>query len=728
MESPTENIVTVNTYLQILKRRWVFVIGIFFPVLLISLLPLLLRQPNYVAEGKLLFQKTNITSSLTGVETEINKLESVSQDQSNPLNTEAEVIRSIPIAQKTINRLNLKDDKGGLLKLQDFLKRLTVKNIDGTDILLVSYQDTNPEIATEVVNRLMGAYLEYNVSAHRNQTTAARNFLEKQVPIAELAVLKAEANIARFKENYKSVSLSEEASKAVENIADLQKQFSEAKSRIADVDAQSKEIREQLGMNSRQAMIRTSLSQISGVQDILKEIQQLESQLTLRRTVVQDTHPQILDLEDKLKSLNELLQQRIKKVAGTNKPQLNQNFELGELQQQLSGKLVELESTRLGLESQAAALSNLQANYKQRLSNLPRLEQQQRQLERKAQAAQSTYSLLQQKLEESRLAENQNLGNASMLSEAQVPQESISSPFMVVSASLLATLATLVAIFILEATDKSIKTVDEAKELLGLTLLGIIPSFSKSNKSIRGKEEPELYSQRLVVCNAPRSPISEAYRMLRANLRFMSADNELKIIVITSSVPTEGKSTVAANLAVVMAQMEHKVLLIDGDLHCPVQHKIWELTNNEGLSNLIVEQATPRAAIKQVMNNLDVLTSGVVPPSPASLLDSKRMAALMQTLAPKYDFVIIDAPSLNVAADAAILGQMADGVLFVVRPGVVDSVNASFAKELLEKSGQNVLGQVVNGVIPKNEPHSYYYFREDGDLKVTQEFSRKLAK
>lgn len=216
-------------------------------------------------------------------------------------------------------------------------------------------------------------------------------------------------------------------------------------------------------MNSRQAMIKTSLSQISGVQDILKEIQQLESQLTLRRTVVKDTHPQIIDLEDKLKSLNELLQQRIEKVTGTNKLQLNQNYELGELQQQLSAKLIELESTHLGLESQAAALSNLQASHKQRLSYLPRLEQQQRQLERKAQVAQSTYLLLQQKLEESRLAENQNLGNAIILSEAQVPQEPISSPFMLVSASLLSILATLVAIFILEATDKSIKTVDETK-------------------------------------------------------------------------------------------------------------------------------------------------------------------------------------------------------------------------------------------------------------------------
>jgi capsular exopolysaccharide synthesis family protein len=210
--------------------------------------------------------------------------------------------------------------------------------------------------------------------------------------------------------------------------------------------------------------------------------------------------------------------------------------------------------------------------------------------------------------------------------------------------------------------------------------------------------------------------------MLRANLNFMSADKELKVIVVTSSVPKEGKSTVAANLATAMAQMDRQVLLIDGDLHSPVQHKIWDLMNNQGLSNLIIKEEEITATIKKVMPNLDILTSGIVPPSPASLLDSQRMATLMANFSDKYDYVIVDTPALNVAADAVTLGQMADGVLLVVRPGIVDSVNATFARELLAKSGQNVLGQVVNGVIVKNEPHSYYYFqKEDYPQTINQE-------
>ncbi|MEH1798161.1 MAG: polysaccharide biosynthesis tyrosine autokinase [Nostoc sp.] len=717
---------TFDKYLQVLKRRWIPTLGIFVCVFIILQVATLFKKPYYLAEGKLKFQRINTTSSLTGVGTEMGKLEPLVDDKNNPLNTEAEVIRSVPVVKSTINKLNLKDNKSVNLKTKQFLQMLTVKEIKGADVLSISYKDKNPQLAAQVVNTLIDVYLEYNISAHRTQAATARKFIEKQLPNAELVVRQAEAELAGFKEKYKIVSLQEEATKALEVITSLQQQISEAQSRFADAEAQIQGIRKQLGMNSQQAVVMTSLSQTSGVQDILKEIQQLESQLAARRTVLQDNHPQIIDLQYKLQSLNGLLQQRIKNVVGTTSSQLNNNFQLGELQQQLSARLVELESNRLGLASQITTLSGLQTAYKQRLNNLPRLEQQQRQFERKVQAAQSTYSLLLQKLQESRIAENQNLGNASMISEAEVPEESISSPiFLYLSTGLLASLTALATVYVLEKIDKSIKTTEQAKELLKFTLLGIIPNFNNSNKSIIGNEEIEAYNKRLVVRDMPRSPINEAYRMLRSNLKFISADKELKVIVVTSSVPREGKSTVAANLAVTMAQMERKVLLVDADMRRPVQHKIWELINNEGLSNLIVGQGEIRTAIKQVMDNLYVLTSGVTPPNPGSLLDSKKMAVLIQTLSIYYDFVIIDAPSLNVAADAVTLGQMADGVLFVVRPGVVDSVSASIAKELLEKSGQNVLGQVVNGVISQTERYSYYYSTEEKNLQETVEIGSR---
>jgi polysaccharide biosynthesis transport protein len=700
-------------YWLIIKRRWLPGLLVFPPIFVLVFITLASKKPVYVAEGTLRFQKTNTTSSLTGVGKEIGDLTPLAE-KTNPLSTETEVIRSANVVKKIIDRLNLKSEKGVPIKLNDFLKQLTVNEVQKTDVLKVSYKDTNPKTAAKIVNTLMAVYLEHNLSFNRAEAAAARKFLERQLPNAELTVRKAEGGLRSFKEKNKIVSVQEESTQAVGMIGNLQKQISDIKSQISDVSAQSKAIRAKLGMTSEQAVAVASLSQSSGVQDILKEVQQVESLLADKRAILQETHPEIIKLENKKVSLKNILKNRIGKIPGSENIKLNANLQIGDLQQKLSAQVVELETKHLGLDSELATLSNLEASYRQRLNVLPRLEQQQRELERNLDTAKATYTLLAQRLQESRIAENQNIGNVRVISNAQVPETSAVSPnTSYYVAGIIGLLASLSAIYLLEATDKSIKTIEEAKELTGLTLLGVIPYFNKSPKPTRNNRESELFAPKVVVRDTPRSPISEAYRMLRANLKFMSADKELKVIVVTSSVPKEGKSTVAANLAAAMAQMERKVLLVDGDLHRPSQHKIWDLPNNKGLSNVIVGQLEIVKAIKRVMDNLDVLTSGVVPPSPASLLDSKRMASLIESFSAFYDFVIIDAPSLNLAADAATLGQMADGVLLVVRPGVVDVVNATLARELLEKSGQNVLGQVVNAVIPQNERHSNYYFEQE---------------
>lgn len=707
---------TFSKYWQILQRRWVPGFGVFVPVFALSLVASSLKKPSYQAEGKLQFQRTNTTSTLTGFGAEVSKLEPVVQDnKTNPLNTEAEVIRSYPIIQKTIEQLNIKDDKGAALKTSEFIKKLTVKDVKGTDVLQVSYNDTNPKAAADAVNALMAAYLEHNVSYNRSAIAAARKFLEKQLPSAESVVKQAEAELREFKEKNKIVSLQEEATKSVQMLSELQKQIGDIKSQIADSSSQAEANRQKLGMTSQQALTMTSLSQSSGVQEVVTELQKIELQLADRRESLRDTHPEIIKLQNKATTLKGILQNRVGIAGGQVQP-IGLDLQQGQLKQQLSSELIQLESRRQGLASQLATLTDLEKTYRERLYNLPKLEQTQRELERKVQAAQSTYSLLLQRLQESRIAENQNLGNAQIISQAPTPDEPISSPTVnYLSGALLGLLTSMATMYLLETRDKYIKNIDEAKELMQLTLLGVIPSFSKPKSLLfrTNNDEIESLSPKIVVRDTPRSPSSEAYRMLRANLKFISADKEIKVIVVTSSVAQEGKSTVAANLAMAIAQMERRVLLVDGDLHRPVQHNIWDLPNNEGLSNVIVGQSDARTAISRVMDNLYVLSSGLVPPSPASLLDSKRMATLIDSFRGSYDCIIIDTPALSVGADAATLGQMADGVLFVVRPGVVDVVNAAFAKDLLEKSGQNVLGQVVNGIIAKNEPYSNYYFNNE---------------
>lgn len=713
MES-TESSIGFQQYWLILKRRWLPASSVFVSIFALTALSLLLQKPVYVAEGKLLFKKMGATSSLTGLGREIGQLTPL-QEQGSPVDTEAENIRSVPIIQKTITKLDIKDKRGKLIKLKQFLEQLNVSNIKGTDVLQVSYKDRDPEKAATVVNTLMAAYLENNLLANRAEAVAAREFIEKQLPTTEASVRQSELALRRFKEENKVVDLEEEAKLAVALIGDLQRQSSSTQTQLADAKEQSAVLRNELGRDLQKAGVVSSISQSPAVQDLLKEVQQVQSQLAIERSRFREDHPTITSLKSKKADLERLLPERVKRVLGGERQQPDGNLQISQFEQNLTEEFAKSEARRLGLASQAATLSNLQDTYRQRLNVLPRLEQKQRELERQLQASQSTYSLLLQKFQESQIAENQNVGNVRISSFALVPDEPVAphETLYLLTGILLSSLLSLATALVLEARDKSIRTVDEARELFGFTLLGVIPSFKKSEKITLHNGDLERSTPEVVVKNSPRSPFSAAYRMLQANLKFLSSDKELKVIVVTSSVPKEGKSTVSANLALAMAQLGRKVLLVDADMHRPLQHQIWDLSNQLGLSNLLVGQTELRTVIKEVMVNLNVITSGVIPPNPMALLDSQRMASLIEIFSANYDFTIIDTPSLSVDADAPVLGKMADGVLLVVRPGVIDSGSAALAKEFLARSGQNVLGQVVNGVIPENEPYSYYHFSKE---------------
>jgi capsular exopolysaccharide synthesis family protein len=383
---------------------------------------------------------------------------------------------------------------------------------------------------------------------------------------------------------------------------------------------------------------------------------------------------------------------------------------------------------RSGLASQLDDLYKTRAAYKNRSNILPQLEQTQRELERRIQASQTTYETLLNKLQEARVAENQTVGNARIISTAVVPKKPSgpSKKKYLAGGILVGTLLGVAGAFLLDLIDKSLKTVKEAKELFGATLLGVIPAFGKSVKTRRPLRGLEGIVTRIVARDMPHSPVSQAYQMLQANLKFLSSDKPLKAIVVTSSVPKEGKSEVSANLAAAMAQVGRRVLLVDADMRHPSQHHLWELTNSVGLSNVLVGEADFNTAVQEVMPGLDVLPTGVIPPNPVALLDSKRMASLMETFSKNYDFVIVDTPPLAGIADAPIVGKMADGILLIVRPGVVDSASAKAAKEFLARSGQNVLGLVANAIIIKNEPDSYFYYTKE-DYTKQDPVSRKQS-
>lgn len=206
-----------------------------------------------------------------------------------------------------------------------------------------------------------------------------------------------------------------------------------------------------------------------------------------------------------------------------------------------------------------------------------------------------------------------------------------------------------------------------------------------------------------------RSPVSEAYRAIRTNLQFAGAGKQLKTLVFTSAIPGEGKSTTVANLAIAMGQDDKHILLVDCDMRKPVVHRRFGLLNR-GLSNCFAEDLPLKEVIQaDVFPNLDVVTSGPVPPNPAELLGSKKMKDLLQEAAETYDYVFLDMPPVLAVTDAALMSSRVDGTVIILGSGDIGPDEGKQAKELLEKVHANILGVILNKV-PQHHKSGYYYY------------------
>lgn len=654
----------------------------------------------------MLFSKTDRVSSLTSPSAQVGELSSVTQ-LSSPLDTEAEVIRSNPIVEKTITSLNLVGKQGTPLEIDEFLKKIKIKSVRGTDILAISYSSSNPKEAAAVVNLLMRYYLENNIRINQTQATVAQRFLSKQLPEVEARVVKSEAALRRFKEENRVIALDQEAAKGVDRLADLSDQITQAQANLTDAETRSQLLEHQLRLNSQQAVDMGNLTQSKAVQEVLTEYQQVQNQLAVEQTRYTDKHPAIANLLAKEAALKKQLETRIFENAGREKSVPAQNLGMGELKQTLLAQLVQSDVERSALTNRVTVLQNAYALSQRRLSVLPQLQEKQQQLERQLQVARSTYEELLKRSQEVEVVVNQNVGNARVVSAALLPKKAV-SPKIALYLAIGGFVGILLGVglaLMLEAMDQSLKTLEQAQQLLGYPLLGTIPHLGQKAKN-GGEALVEL-----PVRDNPYSGASSAFEMLQTNLDFTISDKPLKVIAVVSSTPGEGRSFVAANLAVAKAHMGRRILLVDADMRHSCQQEIWKLSNPAGLSNVLVGQAEFRRTTQEVLVNLDLLTAGTIPPNPAALLDSQRMALLIQEAAKDYDCVIIDTPALSLFGDALMLGKMADGILLVVRLGVLDCAVAKSTKMMLEQARSRVLGMVMNGVTADN---GFIYYSQKG--------------
>ena len=692
----------LKEYWFTLKRFWLPALGTFSLVVSLATLIAVKQETVYQAEAKLWF-KTNRGLALTGSgkDIDIGRLEALTL-QNTPLDTQAEIVRSIPVLQEVVESLKLN------ITPQQLARQLKVKAVVGTDVLQIAYQSHDPKLSAAVVNKIADAYILSNVRANRAEAIAAREFIQAQLPRTESAVMEADSNMTRFRERNKIILLDEQAKAAVKMIATLDEQIATAKGELADVSASSRQLSNQILLTPQQALSFTKLSQSPGVREALSALQSTQTKLTIQKTRY-ISGPPLEGLERQVNALKGLLQERIRQVIGKDEAIGTGSLQVGDLEAALITDFLKSEITRQGTEQRIFELASTKIAYQKQMSRLPQLEKDQRELERKLKAAQSTYETLLVRLQEVQLAENQSIGNARVISPAQVPEQGSSKKKIILATGIVVGLLLGIATtFFLDLLDQSIKTLKQAKDRFGYETLGVIPLHYDLGSSTNGLLDKLLPT--LPVRDFPQALIAEAYQMLQVNLKLLSSDKLLKTILITSSVGREGKSEVAANLAVAISQTGRRVLLVDADMRHPTQHTTWGLTNSTGLTNLIVNRVALDEVLKEVMPNLWVLTSGDILSNPIPLLDSQHLAILVDEFGDHYDVVLFDTPPLIGIADAALLGKMVDGILLVVRPGMVDFKGASIVQELLIRSNQNVLGMVINGVDSTSELDTCFYY------------------
>jgi capsular exopolysaccharide synthesis family protein len=255
--------------------------------------------------------------------------------------------------------------------------------------------------------------------------------------------------------------------------------------------------------------------------------------------------------------------------------------------------------------------------------------------------------------------------------------------------------------FLLETLDTSISTRDEIEERLGLPFLGIVPRIQP------GKAEPD---RDLFVHSNPKSPAAECLRSIRTNLLFMSPDKPLRTILVTSSGPSEGKTTTAISLAQIMADGGSRVLLVDADMRRPRVHQIFRLSKESGLSSLILGEGSLDEVIHSTpIPNLSVLPCGPIPPNPSELLHTGAFGNLLSTLATRYDRIIIDSPPAGVVSDAVVISTQVDGTALIVKGGRTSRDAAVRTVRALRDVNAQLLGAVLNDLDLEDQRYGQYY-------------------
>lgn len=577
------------------------------------------------------------------------------------------------------------------------------------DFIVLKARGGSPGEAMAIANAYLDEYLDYSKVAARGEVGQVKTFLKGQLEAVEERLRAAEDALREYQKEHKVVGLPEEITALVEQISEFEGLLNQAKTEHGMNQARLGYLRTQL--REQMATLPEDIAQVSS--PVIQELRSTLSQLEAARSQLLTSgyapeHPKMVEVQGQIGDAKARLIQTTREAVATRlAPQDPLSFS-----QDLVDQILVLEVEVASNSARVAELDRVVAGYSARFSRLPAATLELARLERDKRANENIYTMLLETYEEARIAEARELGEVRVIDRAEKPLEPVSpnKTLNVIIGAILGLGVGLGLVFTREYLVDAVRFIEDVEKETALPVLGTIPEFGKSSRTRNGAAASRSIEDHLVTHQEPLSPVSEAYRTLRTNIGYTGQHGPPRSILVTSPGPGEGKSTTVANLAITMAQQGTSVVLVDADLRRAVDHTIFGLSLEPGLSDLL----TGRAGYDQVVRptgipNLSMVTSGVTPPNPSELLGSYRMMDVIKELSARFDCALFDAPPLLLVTDAAVVAAKTEATLVVVRAGATRRSAVVRTKTLLETVRARIVGFVLNQVEREKGYGTYYH-------------------
>lgn len=583
-----------------------------------------------------------------------------------------------------------------------FLSRLRVKPVPNSRLVDVSFTAYDPRLAAEVANALARIYVDQNLEGRFTASQQSVDWLYERTREMREKVKASELDVQRYKEDHGIVSLEEGHNAVVRQLAELNIALTAAKTELIDVETRYQEMRKYA---QRPEMIEAIPSVLNN--ELIHSLK--ESYADLQRTAAEletrwgPQHPGMIQHQSRLEVMRRKLRAEILKVVQG----IKTDYEVA--------------------KARVAALQQAFEQQKQEAQKLSKKAIHFDVLKRETESNQQLYNVLLSNMKKSGISTGLKRNNIRVIDPAEVPGGPI-KPRPVTNLMRAALVGLILAIglaLFLESLDNTLKTAEEAEKLLQTPIIGAVGRFTASGSAAQRNDTA------LVIVQQPFSHAAEAFKTVRANLLMSYAEPAPKVFLLTSPHPKDGKTTVAANLAIAMAQLERRVLLVDADLRNPSLHLLFGQDNTIGLSQLLFQEQYEDIAVHKVVEDtLSLLPAGTCPPNPSEMLGSARMRRFIEVSRECYDAIILDTPPVLAVSDALVASTLADGIVLVLRAGSTPRPHARRTlTQLRDFHGRHaghgmrdgagmapgrILGVVMNFLDPREGDsyygeHSYYY-------------------